>query len=372
MKRVIVILSLVVSAVVVAAEPLKLAIPQFRASPDAAALASALSGVVANELQRIGVFQVTTADQVRDLISLERQKQLLGGGEGGQGAAELGNQLSVRYLVTGEVNKLKGPKETVLSLQLVLLDAVEGKRISSELVNAKTEGELVSLVGPATVKLVAKALSGRTGTFYVSVAETGAQVKVDDTLRGTTPMPGRLELGAGPHILSVEKDGFVSYQKEVRIKPGEHHEESISLEPSQDFIQRYEASASRYRIGGYVAVGLAVAGFAGAGYFQVQNQNLYGGAEESGTFAFHQQKVLDGFEEEGDVNHRAEATRLRTQIEQGTTFTYVAVGVGAAAAIAATYFFIAGDPPGRYKKYEVISAIAPTKDGLAAALSVRF
>lgn len=354
-----------------AAEPLKVAIPQFRAAADSTTLASAVSGVVANELQRLGLFQVTTSDQVKDLISLERQKQLLGGGEGA-GAAEIGNTLNVRYLVTGEVNRLKGAKETIISLQLVLLDATDGKRVSSELVNAKTEGELVSLVSPATVKLMAKVLAGRTGTFYVQVAEAGAQVKVDDNLRGTTPLAGRMELPAGPHILSIEKDGFVSYQKEIRIKPGEHREENVSMEPSPDFIQRYEASATRYRVGGYVSVGLAAAGIAGAGFLQYRNQSIYGDAKTENTFAYHQNKVIEGFEEEGDVNHRARANTLKAQIEQGTMLTYVAVGVAAASGIAATYFFIAGDPPGRYSKFEIISGIAPTTDGAVASVLVRF
>lgn len=347
---------LLLSSLGLAAEPTpRVAVLDLRAAPDATSLASAVSGVIANELQRLGVFEVSTAEQVRALISVERQKAMLGVAEDGDGFGKLGEALAADYLVNGELMRLKGQGgASTLSLQLVLLDGKSGQRVGSELLNAKTEGELVASVGATTLKLCGKALAGRTGTLYVEASEVGARVSVDGDLKGVTPLPGRLELSGGPHLLEVHKEGFVTLEKQVRVKPGEHVEETARLVPSPDFIQAYESRATTLRTGAYLATGLAVVGVASATYFQVNAMRLFGAPDQSGTFAYHQALVNEGVEAEDSVNHRAEATRLKTEIHSAQKFVTISGGVGAAAAVTATVLFLIGDPPGRYSRYEVL------------------
>lgn len=367
---------LLVSSVAFAAEPRqKLAVLDLTSTPDTAGLASAVSAVVANEVQRLGVFDVYSSDQVRTIVGLERQKTLLGV-ESDNGLQQLGETLASDFVISGAVRRIKGSnKENLLSLELNLLDVKKGSRVSSEIAQAKSEGELVNAVAPLTVRLCGKVLSGKTGTLYVSSLESGASVKIDDTLKGVTPLSSALELPAGPHLLTVEKDGFVTAQKEVRVKPGEHVEEQISMVPSPDFIQAYEAKASRMRVGAYIASGVAVAGVASAGYFQYRASQLFGSPEKAGTFAYHQALVNQGIETDESGDHRAAATSIANEIKNAQTLTWVGAGAAAAGAVTATWLFVAGDSPGKYNRYEVRVAgfgLAPTRGGAVASLGLQF
>ena len=171
--------------------------------------------------------------------------------------------LGFEYVLTGKVNRVegRGSTPTQFTLAMSLLDTRTGAQLGSVVENAPSEAELVSRVHNAVLKLVGKVLKGRTGTLVVSVTEAGAAVKVDDTLLGVTPLNGQLSLSAGPHLLSVEKKGFITAQKEVRIAPDKMVEEQVTLTPSPDFIKDYEASASHMRIGAWTASAVAVVGW---------------------------------------------------------------------------------------------------------------
>ncbi len=370
------LLCLILAAPAFAEPPPRLAVMQLRSTPDVTSLASAVGGVVANELQRLGVFEVSSADQVAALLSLERQRAMMGVAEDGSAVSKMGETLKAQYLVTGEVMRLKGKDGgSLFSVQLVLLDAKAGKRVSSELLNVKSEGEVVSAVGPATVKLCSKVLAGRTGTLYVGSSEAAASVKVDGVLRGTTPMQGRLELPAGPHLVSLEKDGFVAYQKEVRVKPGEHSDEQATMVPSPDFIKGYEKTASTMRVGAYIATGVAVAGLVGAGVFQMRAGQIFGTPDKVGTFAYHQTFLNQGVELEDGVDHRAEALRLKTDVEGAQRLAAVSLAAGAAAAVTATVLYLVGDSPGRYRRYDVLvsgAGIAPVPGGAVGSVALQF
>ncbi|MFL5322058.1 MAG: PEGA domain-containing protein [Myxococcaceae bacterium] len=372
MNRKLLIAAVLFSSLSFAGEAIpKLALVDLRSAPDSAQLASALTGMVGVELQRLGTFEVTTAEQVRTLTAFERQKALLGTSESTDALSKLAASLQARYLVSGQVTRLKGDKGAV-TLQLDLLDADAGKNISAESVTAATDGELAQKVGPLVLKLCGKALSGMTGTFYADVREAGATVKIDDVVRGTSPLPGRLELPAGPHLLSVERDGFVAFQKEIRVKAGDHVEEQVALVPSTDFVEHYEAKASRMRVGAYICTGVLVAGIASAGYFRYQANNLFGTPEKAGTFAFHQSLLNQGVETDDTGDHRVEAQKLKTQIQNQQTLSLVSAGVAAAAGVGAVYLFLAGDPPGKYQRYQVMMAAMPISGGGVGSVQVSF
>ena len=50
----------------------------FQANGASPQLAAAVGGVVSNELQGLQVFRVTSSDNVRHLLAIDRQRQLLG------------------------------------------------------------------------------------------------------------------------------------------------------------------------------------------------------------------------------------------------------------------------------------------------------
>ena len=355
----------------------RLGVFDFQANGASQQLAAATSGVVANTLQRLELFRVTTSDAIRELVALERQKQIMGC-PNNSCVSTLAASLGVDYLVTGKVSHLAGSKDmpSTYTLELTLLHVQQGSRESSAIETALSEAELMAKVEKATHKLVAKILNARSGSLLVNVSETGASVKLDDTLVGTTPLAGRLEVPGGPHLLAVEKKGFVTVQKEVRVQSNRFTEEQVTLIPSPDFIRDYEAGATRMRIGAYLSTGVAVAGLAAAGVMQYQATLLYGGPDVEGTFAYHRAKLLAGIETEGEVDHRQAASSLKAQIESAQRFSYIGAGAGALGAALGAFFWIAGDDPGRYSRFKKTPApavaLTPTPGGAYATLALDF
>ena len=56
----------------------KMAVPDFQTSAGNESLAAMMAGSVATEIDRTGLFIVTTSDQVRALLSFDGQRQWLG------------------------------------------------------------------------------------------------------------------------------------------------------------------------------------------------------------------------------------------------------------------------------------------------------
>jgi hypothetical protein len=199
----------------------------------------------------------------------------------------------------------------------------------------------------------------------------GAVVKVDDQVKGTTPLRAAIVLPAGPHALSVEKQGFVAYQKDVHVEAGRVVEEPVTMVPSPDFVRAYESRQRKLRLGAWISTGVAAAGLATAVALQASANSLYGNETTPGTFLYARSKLQSGIETEGATNLRAEASRLKSDIETRQTMSYVAGGLGVSAAFAATYFWIAGDDPNRYARFARID-VAPLPGGAVASASLRF
>jgi hypothetical protein len=339
-------------------------------------LASAAAGVVATELDRLGAFKVVTSDAIRDMLAFEKQRQMLGCTEQGC-LAEIGGALGVDYLVSGKVSRLPaagGAPETV-TLELTLSSVRTALREGSAIETGRSEGELLQRVGRAVGRLMRKLLAARSGGLVLQVTEAGAVVRVDDQVRGTSPLPGQLALSAGPHALSVEKDGFVAWQRELRIEPGQVAEERVLLVPSPDFVQAFEARQRRLRLGAWISTGVAAAGVAGAVLLQADAARLYGSESTPGTFLYDRRRLQDGVAVEGGVDLRTQADSLKRSIEQRERLSWVAAGAGVAGAVAATWLWIAGEDPERYARFRGGQArleVAPRPGGLAATLSVGF
>ena len=352
---------------------LKLAVLDFQAPPSGASLASAAGGVVANELDRIGVFKVVSGDQIRALLALERQKQILGCTEGGC-LTEIGGALGVDYLVSGRVSIIGGGASPVtFSIDLTLSSVRLASREGSAIESARTESELMQRLPRAVGRLTAKILASRSGKLLVLVSEPGALVKVDDQVKGTTPLPGPLEISSGARALAVEKQGFVGWQADVTIQPGKMSEERVTLVPSPDFIQQYESRARKMRLGAWVATGVAAAGAATAVAFQLRANQLYGDSTTSGTFLYYKQKILDGAPPPPGVDYAAEAQRLKGRVTTAQNLSYVGAALFAVGGGIATWLWVAGDDPGRYSHLHTASlAPVPVAGGAALALAGRF
>jgi hypothetical protein len=340
----------------------KMAVPDFNTTAGNESLAAMLAGSVATEIDRTGLFQVTTSDQVRALLSLERQRQLLGCSDDSC-SSNIGGQMGVDFLVNGRLTRLTDAKKatTGLTLDLSIVEVKTGKRVSSREVSGTTEADLVGKLTENVAALIAPLLSGRQGFIVVIASEDGSVVKVDGTQLGTTPMTQRLAVPGGPHVLRIEKDGFTAVQKQVRVAPDQVTEETVRLMPSPDFIEGYEKKQWGLRIGAFIATGLAVAGVTTFAIMQGQAQASYGDPSCLSTtgglppcFAGLRASLVAM--EDPVVRERAEA--LKNRINSQLAISYVAGGVGLASAVAATALFLIGDDPNRYQSYRGPKAAA--------------
>ena len=341
-------------------------------------LASAAGGVVASELDRLGVFKIITSEAIRDMLAFEKQRQMLGCADSGC-IAELGGALGADYLVAGKVTRLAAGRDAPESftLELSLSSVRKGQREGSIIETGRSEADLLARAGRGAQRLVQKVLAGRSGTLVVACSEAGAVVRVDDQVKGTTPLQGQIALPAGPHALAVEKQGFVAFQKDVQIQPGKVTDERATLVPSPDFIRDYESRQRKVRLGAWLSTGVAVAGLAGAVLLQADATRLYGTESTPGTFLHARRQLLDGQEVDPvtGVDYRAQASALRGQVSRRENLSYVAAGLGGVAAVTATWLWIAGDDPGRYARYREVAArleVTPRPGGALASLSLAF
>ncbi len=349
-----------------------LAIPELGSVGTSADLTATLGGLVADEAQKMGAFEVTTAEAIKSLLALERQRQLMGCSGNTSCMAEIADALGADYLLTGKVGRLPGATP-LYTLELALVDARQARRLSSDVRTATSEAELAGLVPKAVAKVLAPVASKLTGQLRLTSSEAGAAVKVDDRLVGTTPLPGALSIAAGQHLLTVEKRGFVTFEKEIRVDANKTVEERAALSPSPDFIRDYEAGANRTRPLAWFSLGGAVAGGAVAGAFQYLAVKAYGAADQPGTFLYHRAFLLQGVEIDADANHRLEAIRLQTEISRNQLVMGVSAGIGAAALLAAGGLFLFGDDPGRYARFHGIEvSLAPSAGGFGGSVTWHF
>lgn len=338
-------------------------------------LAAAASGVVATELDRLGVFKVMTSEAIRTLLALELQKQILGGCTGSECLSTVGGALGADFLVGGKVSAVGGAGAPAsYGVELTLSNVKKGTQEGQAAESAATEAELIQRLPRAVGRLTARLLAARSGQLVVAVSEAGALVRVDDQARGTSPLPGPLELPSGPRSLVVEKQGFVAWQADVTVHPGRIAEERVDLVPSPDFIKSYESRARKMRIGAWTATGAAVAGAAVAVAYQLQASKIYGNSTTEGTFLYYKQKLVDGATPPPGVDFRAEAERLKNKMNTAENLSYAGMGLAVAGAGAAVWLWIAGDDPGRYARYRrsVSLDVTPSPGGAALALAGSF
>jgi hypothetical protein len=345
---------------VLAADPMPgLAVMDFAVEGAAPEIGAATSGLVAHELERLQLFRVTSSETTRVILGVERQRQLLGCDN--CSGTNLGELTSFEYLVTGKLLRLGTPKDSKYTLLLTLMKVGSPQPLSSVRVEAKGEEKLLQEVPPNTLKLVGKLLEGRQGSIVVASSEVGAAVKVDDTQVGTTPLQARVPVSAGPHLLTVEKEGFSQVRKEVRVSADQVTDEFVRLVPSPDMAEQYEARANRFRVLAWTAVGIGVAGVAAFTTGTILANQKYGDPQSPDTFAYHRAQLALGNEAEIGCdtstatplpcNHRGSAGALKAQIETFQTLSYIGLAAAGAGAVGATILFVVGDPPGRYEAY---------------------
>ena len=115
--------------------------------------------------------------------------------------------------------------------------------------------------GTATEPAPDSAVVPGTGTLSVNTEPAGAQVFIDDVLRGTTPATVP-DLSPGSHTLRLEEEGYTSMTIPIQITGGQTNTLSTSLLPVSGGIAILPV----------IALGLIILGVIGMGIFLVKRQ----------------------------------------------------------------------------------------------------
>ncbi len=300
-------------------------------------LAATITGIVAAELQHLGVFSVITTQDLRAIVAQESLQQL-SGCEGAQCTARAGTSLGTRYLLGGSVSRTNG----TVSLSLALNDLTLGTVIGRASTDIADPGHLREEAVKAARKVVAALLAGRQGTLVVTSSEQGAVVKIDGDVVGTTPLPRR-SINWGPHEIQVVKEGFVTGLEEISVGANETVERYFALIPSDDFLKKYEANARGLRTGAWVATALAVAALGGATYFQIDH------IRRADAFATQLQRY-DSLPSPTSAQWN-QLAQMHTAAENSIHWTYGLGAAGLALGLGAVAFWVVGPDPGRYARY---------------------
>jgi hypothetical protein len=334
----------------VSAELPRVGVMDFQADGASADVAQALSTIVAQELERLQLFRVSSSQATRVMLGIERQRQLLGCDS--CSTSSVSEVAEFDFVITGKLVKTKSD----VTLLLTLLPVGSNKPASSSRVTAESDSKLLGEAGPAAVKLVGKMLEGKQGSTLVTSSEAGAAVKVDDTQVGTTPLPGPLKLAGGPHLVSVEKEGFTVSRREVKVVPDQLSEQHFTLVPSPDTIKEYESRAGSTRILAWGTAGLAVVGVGLFAAGQVAADSIYGAVNTPGTFLYHQAALTAGRETDLSIdgkviNHRLRATETANAVQTWQAVSIASLIVGGAAAVTSVVLFVIGAPPEKYEAF---------------------
>ena len=347
--------------------------------------AQAATGSVVRGLRQLEVFQVLSSDDVRQLLALERTRQL-SGARAESSVGQLGAALNAPNAVVGSVTRVGGK----LQVEIRLLDAPTQKVLAQKTLTQATIEQVANQLPGLAQELMAPLLREQQGFLVVKSREEAAEVLVDDTLVGSIPLKGSIDLSRGVHRLTVRKDGFIAQTRSVRIEPKQTTVEEVELQPSADYAKVYKDKYGKVRVGAWIATGVAVASLTTAVLMNISANNEYNdqfkprqawlqGATGSGP----QTKppdvannptasaAWDSCTTSGAAacKQAAEDSKSSVQVKQIVAISTAVVGVASAGV--ATWLWLSGKDPNRYT--DLVAGVAPNpQGGVTLALGGKF
>lgn len=321
----------------------RIAIMTIQASGVPEEYAEGLTETIATTVQRTGVFETISPRQLSSLLAYEKRKELLGECVQESCYVQIAKTVKAEHLVAGSVAKV-GSK---LTLNLVLIDAAEGKALERNNRESAGASNLLDDARSAVIVLLQPILKARRGYLKVAVNVPDAEIVVDDEQRheGVGQV---IALAAGPHVLKVKRDGFYATSADVFVRPGRVSAEDVKLIPAKETIEDYESSASVMRWAAYgtavVAAGAAVA----SGVF-------YARASDDKNF-------VDRYSSALAVDRRLIGTPEEAQLRSdsfGTNQTlYLSLlGTAVISGGVSLFLWLTGDDPDRYEEFHSLTGL---------------
>lgn len=212
-------------------------------------------------------------------------------------------------------------------------------------------------------------LGAEGATLVVESSESSPVVFVDDESKG--PYKAPIRLPKGPHRLRIERGGFLPFEREVALEPGNPNVVRVELEPTPEYRTSYEGSANLHRTWGWIGIisGAVIAG-GGAAYLTLvkgpkDDLDAAGKAldqviHEKDTMASGADAPLTKGECDtrggGDPStcnsliaaYQSDYNDALSKKNAHDVLGFVGIGVGAALAVTGVILLVTGDDPNKY------------------------
>ncbi len=301
-------------------------------------VASLLTGIVTNRIAELGLFEVLSRQDIKNMLTHEQDKMLLGCTEASC-LVDIGGALGAKELISGELGRVGN--KTVINLQRIDIRAARVVKRTERQFEG-THEKLLEEIGYAAYHLMEDVLKAASGTVLLSISEEGADIAVDGKTVGTSPMD-KLVIPAGPRDVRVKKSGFIQWARTVHIEPKGVQLLEVSMIPSASFIEGYERDANHKRLWAWITMGSAVALEAAALGLRLYTWQEYDPIEDD----YNSQNFRG-------MTQAEFYTKYKDEMQTAETLDTVALGMGLAGIVAGAvslYFFLEGDDPNRYDKY---------------------
>ncbi len=213
------------------------------ANKGGAPMESEAAGVaVARGLRELDAFEVISSDDLRTMLQMERQKQLLG--MDSDGVKATATALGVRHTIVGSLTKVGNGFEA----ELRLLDGTTSKIVNQKGTKAESLEALLPSLRGLVQEVVGPLLAAEQGALLVNTREEGAEIIVDDVSRGSTPLAAPIALPRGRHRVVVKKDGFIARTGLAVVQKNELSVLDVTLVPSNDFVAAYRSRSTKMRV----------------------------------------------------------------------------------------------------------------------------
>ena len=321
----------------------RLAVMKLEAAGVPPEYAEGLTETIATSVAETGVFETISPRQIASLLAYEKRKELLGGCVEEDCYLQVAKAVKAEHLVGGSVAQV-GAK---LVLNLVLIDALEGRALKRANRETSSATELMTEVRAAAVVLLQPVLNSRQGYLKVAVNVPDASLVVDDERRGEG-VGQVIALAAGPHVLKVVRDGFYTSTADVFVRPSQVAVQEVKLIPARETVESYESRAKLMRWGAYgtalAAVGAAVAG----GVF-------YGRATDDKAFVDTYASALDS--ERASLGSYDDVLARRDSFGTNQALYLSMLGTALVSGGISLYLFLAGEDPDRYAEFHSLNGM---------------
>ena len=307
-------------------------------------VASLLTSVASNRLSEIGIFQVISREDIKNMLS-HQQDQILLGCTAENCLVKIGGALGAENLVAGTVGKV-GDKYVISLQRIDVRGAKVVKRVEREF--AGSRDKLLEETRNAAYKVVEDILLEQSGKVLLSVSEEGADVSVDGKTMGTSPLAA-IEIPAGPRDIRVSKNGFVDWVRTVQVEPKQTRMEEVTLIPSATFIEDYEGRSASMRRWAWITLATFV--------------DLEAGAAGLRTYTFLEYDPIEDDYNAGNYGNLTQSEyfdKHSSDMDRAEIMDYAALSMaiaGVAVGIVSAYLFLEGEDPDRYERFRGVTVI---------------